>query len=188
MPEFTLTAEPPLAGYDHDFGTARLHAPAGLALVSFALPLGGEEAAMKAVKSAYGVAMPEVGQMATAKDGAILMRMSVEQGLILFAHDTPEAEPHVQARLKGKAYTTDQTDVWCALELTGAQAREALERICPLDLHDSGFAVGEVKRTMMEHLGTIIARKDADTWLLMSASSSAGSFLHAVEISIKNVS
>ncbi|MFK7940083.1 MAG: sarcosine oxidase subunit gamma [Roseovarius sp.] len=188
MPEFTLTAEPPLAGYDHNFGTAHLRAPAGLAFVSIALPLGGEDAALKAVKSAYGVAMPEVGQMATAKDGAILMRMSVDQGFVLFAHDTPDANVVVNAKLKGKAYTTDQTDVWCALELSGARARDALERICPLDLNDSGFSVGEVKRTMMEHLGTLIARKDADTWVLMSASSSAGSFLHAIETSIHNVS
>jgi sarcosine oxidase subunit gamma len=186
VPEFTLTAEPPLAGYNHDFGTAHLHAPEGLALVSIALPLGGEEAALKAVKSAYGVAMPDVGQMATAKDGTILMRMSMDQGFVLFAHDTPDANAVANAKLKAKAYTTDQTDVWCVLELSGAHARDALERICPLDLHDAGFAVGEVKRTVMEHLGTIIARKDADTWLLMSASSSAGSFLHAVEVSIKN--
>lgn len=188
MPEFTLTAEPPLAGYDQTFGDTRLHAPAGLAFVSIALPLGEEEAALKAVKSAYGVAMPDVGQMATAKDGAILMRMSMDQGFVLFTHDTPDANAVVNAKLKAKTYTTDQTDVWCALELSGAKARDALERICPLDLHDAGFAVGEVKRTMMEHLGTLIARRDADTWLLMSATSSAGSFLHAIELSIKNVS
>ena len=40
----------------------------------------------------------------------------------------------------------------------------------------------------MEHLGTIIIRTEQDTFLLLSASSSAGSFLHAVETSIRNVS
>ncbi len=188
MPEFTLTAEPPLMGLNETFGDMVLRAPADMAIVSIALPLGGEEAALKAIKAAYGVAMPEVGQMATSKGGETLMRMSMDQGFVVFTHPTPDANAIVNAKLKGKAYTTDQTDVWCALELSGATSRDALERICPLDLHDAGFAVGEAKRTMMEHLGTIIARTDTDTWLLMSGSSSAGSFLHAIETSIKNVS
>lgn len=188
MPEFTLTAEPPLAGVRHSFGDTVLQAPGGMALVSIALPLGAENAALKAVKSAYGVALPEVGTSVVTKSGARLMRMATDQALVWFAHATPDAEPHVQGQLKGKAYTTDQTDVWCALELSGPDARAALERICMLDLHDAGFAIDATKRSMMEHLGVIITRTGADSWLLMSGSSSAGSFLHAIETSLKNVS
>ena len=43
-------------------------------------------------------------------------------------------------------------------------------------------------RTSMEHLDTLIIRTAENSYHLMSASSSAGSFLHAVETSIKNVS
>ncbi|WP_246162237.1 sarcosine oxidase subunit gamma [Roseovarius faecimaris] len=188
MPEFRLTAEPPLAGVDHDYGDMRLSAPADVALVSIALPLGGEAAAGKAVKAAYGVALPEVGMSAKAKDGARLMRLSPDLAMVMFTHATPDAERVVAERLKGAAYTTDQTDVWCALELNGPGAVRALERICPLDLHDAAFAVDAAQRTVMEHLGVVIIRTGAEGWLLLSASSSAGTFLHAIETSIKNAS
>jgi sarcosine oxidase subunit gamma len=39
----------------------------------------------------------------------------------------------------------------------------------------------------MEHLGTIVLRDGTDSFLLLSAHSSAESFLHAVETSIRNV-
>jgi len=186
VPEFTLTSAPPLAGINKAYGDMELSAPDDVAIVSIALPLGGKDAAFSAVKSAYGVAMPAVGKTAASKNGETLMRLSTDLAFVVFTHATPDAEPVVAGKMKGKAYTTDQTDVWCALQLDGPGAMRALERICPLDL--KGFAIGDVARTAMEHLGTIIVRTDTNSWLLLSASSSAGSFLHAVETSIKNVS
>jgi len=189
VPEYTLTAAPPLAGYDKSFGDITLKAPADLALVSVALPLGAEDAAKKAIKAAYGSDLPEVGKCCvTAKGKTTLIRMATDQGFVLFAHATHDAEQVVAGKLKGKAYTTDQTDVWCALEISGADARRALARICPIDLHDNAFAVHDAARTVMEHLGVIIVRTEPERWLLLSASSSAGTFLHALETSIKNVS
>ena len=73
------------------------------------------------------------------------------------------------------------------LRLRGEKAREALERICLLDLDESAFQVGDAARTAMEHLGTVILREGSDCFLLMSAGSSAKSFLHAVETSVRNV-
>ncbi|WP_085891051.1 sarcosine oxidase subunit gamma [Roseovarius litorisediminis] len=187
MPDYTLTSAPPLAGTDITIGGARLTAPADLAVVSIALPLGGEAAAQKAIKTAFGTALPEVGKSAIGKNGARLVRLGRDQAFVLFIHATPDAEAVVAARLKGKAYTTDQTDVWCALEISGPDSRAALERICPLDLHPQAFAVDDAARTSMEHLGTLTIRTGENAYLLMSASSSAGSFLHAVETSIKNI-
>lgn len=186
MPEFSLISEPPLAGYDETVGGIRLAAPEGLAIVSVALPLGGEAAAEKAVKAAYGATLPEVGQSVVAGD-ARLVRLGVDQGLVIFTHTEPNAESLVAVKLKGKAYTTDQTDVWAGLEISGARCREALERICPLDLHPEAFAVDRAARTVMEHLGVLIIRTGAETYLLLSASSSAGSFQHALHLSMENV-
>jgi sarcosine oxidase subunit gamma len=39
----------------------------------------------------------------------------------------------------------------------------------------------------MEHLGVLILRSGDDEYLLLSASSSARSFLHAVETSLRNI-
>ena len=187
MPDFTLTSAPPLAGYDQSFDGVTLAAPADLAIVSIALPLGGEVAAEKAIKAAYGAALPAPGKSVLSKDGsARLIRLSSDAAFVIFTHATPDAEPHVAAKLKGTAYTTDQTDVWSALEISGANALTALERICPIDLHPDAFADGDAARTSMEHLGTLIIRTGSDTFLLMSGSSSAKSFLHAIETSIHN--
>ena len=187
MADFILTAEPPLQGHDETFGDTRLFAPANLAIVSIALPLGGEEAAVKAIKSGLGAALPEPGTSVLTKDDMRLVRLGPDQAFALFTHPTPDAEPHLQDRLKGKAYTTDQTDVWTGLIVAGPAARTALERICPVDLHPDAFSEGAAARTVMEHLGVLIIRTGPDEYLLLSASSSAGSFLHAVETSLKNV-
>ena len=185
MSDYTLTSAPPLEGYDREFNNVSLSAPADLALVSIALPLGGEDAAQKAVEAAYGVALPEPGKSILSKDGATrLVRLGPDQALAIFKHATPDAERVVAGKLNGAAYTTDQTDVWCGLEISGAGSRRALERICPLDLHPDSFVEGDAHRTVMEHMGVLIIRTGADEYLLLSASSSAGSFLHAVEISI----
>lgn len=188
MPEITLTAEPPLAGYDQDFGTVRLTAVADFALVSVALPLGDEDKAQKAIKTGFGAELPAPGRYATGKGGEHLIRTSADQGLIAFAHPTPDAERVVSGKIKGTAYTTDQSDVWVALEVSGPGATEALERICPLDLHEQAFTTDMAQRTVMEHMGVLILRTGPESFRLMSASSSAKTFLHAVEVSIRNIS
>jgi len=187
VPEYSLTPAAPLAGTDITIAQTHLAAPVDLAIVSVALPLGAEKAAQKAIKTAYGVALPEVGKSSLAKDGARIVRLGSDLAFVIFTHPTPDAEPAVAARLKGAAYTTDQTDVWTALDLSGPNARAALERICPIDLHPDAFALGDAARTVMEHLGTLIIRTGDDSYRLMSGSSSAGSFLHAIETSLSNI-
>lgn len=187
MAEFKLQAEPPLAGTDIRVGETRLTAPRDLAVVAIALPLGGEETALEAIKSAYGVELPGAGLCAeAAKGGTRLLRTAPDQALAIFTRAEPDAESVVAEALGDAAYLTDQTDALCALELSGPGARAALERICPIDLHPGAFAVGATARTVMEHLGVFITRTGEDSFLLLSASSSAGSFLHAVETSMKN--
>lgn len=189
MADYTLTAEPPLAGYDQSFGAMRLMAPKDLALVSIALPLGKEKAATKAIEVGYSCAFPDVGKAQLTKDKrTAVMRLATDQAFVLFTRSEPDAADYVTEKIMNKAYVTDQTDVWSGLEISGPNCRTALERICPIDLHPNSFAVNDVARTAMEHLGVIILRKDQETYLLLSASSSAGSFLHAVETSLNNVS
>lgn len=188
MSDCILTADRPLAGYERAIGNITLTAPADLAIVSVALPRGGEAAAEKAVAAAFAVAVPDIGTAALAPDhDTALLRLARDQLFVLFTHAAPDAERAVAARLNGAAYTTDQSDVWCALDVSGPGCRRALERICPLDLHPDAFATGDAARTVMEHLGVIILRTAEDGFRLLSASSSAGSFLHALETSAENV-
>jgi len=185
--DFVLTATSPLGGYDRDFGHVRLRQLTGLAIVSVALPLGGETAALAAIAQAFGTDLPAPGASALSADGRErLLRLGPDLAFVVFEHTAPDAGAGIAARLGSAVYTTDQTDVWVGLELSGRGARAALERICPIDLHPEAFAVGAVARTVMEHLGTIVLREGADSFVLLSAGSSAASFLHAVETSIHN--
>ena len=99
-------------------------------------------------------------------------------------HEGDDAVAVVIEKLGTAGYYTDQSDSWVMLQIAGPGSRAALERICMLDLHSDAFPVDTVARTTMEHLGVMVLRDGEDSFLLMSARSSARSFLHAVETSI----
>ena len=189
MADYSLTAEPFLGRLEQHYDNVKLREIYDLAVVSAAIPLRKLASANKALTAAFRVGLPEVGMSALSKKGNMrLLRLSSDQAFVFFprAQQNTGAEPHVANLLGGAFYTTDQSDVWVTLELSGGGTRRALERICPLDLTPKAFGIGAVARTSMEHLGTIIIRNGEDSFLLMSASSSAHSFLHALETSIKN--
>jgi len=181
--DLTLTAAPVLGGYEKSFGDTVLTERTGLALVSLAIPLDGAEAAGAAIAAAFGLDLPEPGRF-TRSDSHILVFLGPDQAMLAFDHPTPDAEPVVRGALAGAVYTTDQTDSWVALSLRGPQARAALERFCPIDVDPVAFPVGNAARTAMEHMGAVLLRESEDGFLLLSASSSAGSFLEAVETSL----
>jgi sarcosine oxidase subunit gamma len=186
--DLTLTAAPALGGYHADFGAVTLEERPATAIVSIACPLGGAAALEEALRAGFGAAVPAPGASARSADGGTrFLWMAPDLVLAVFEHDTPDATRQVAARLGGTAYLTDQTDAWVALRIAGPAVRAALERICPLDLHPGAFPEGRVARTVMEHLPVIILREGPDAFLLLSARSSADSFLHAVETSIRNV-
>jgi len=115
------------------------------------------------------------------------VRLAPDQAFILFTWAGPDAERYLAERLGDAVYLTDQTDTWCSLEVEGIDSRAALERICPVDLHPLAFAEGDAARTVMEHMGVLVLRTGPDRFLLLSAGSSAGSFLHAVRRSAENI-
>ena len=189
MADFTLTAEPFLGRFEQHYDDVKLREIYDVAVVSAAIPLRKLTAAKKAVRVAFGVDLPEVGLSALSQDSAMrILRLGTDQAFVVFprAQQDTGAEPHIADLLGDVFYTTDQSDVWVTLEMSGAGARRALERICPLNIAPDTFKVGAVARTSMEHLGTIIIRTGEDNFLLLSASSSAQSFLHALETSIIN--
>jgi sarcosine oxidase subunit gamma len=177
--EFTLAPAPPLGGYAASFDGAALPEVSDLALVSIAVPLDGRDA----LAAALGAPLPEAGGTA-AFGGGRLLGLAADQAFALLPLDGAGG---LAERVGGAGYCTDQTGGWVMLRLTGPDALAALERICPLDLHPDRFPEGRVARTVMEHLGAVLLREGPDAFLLMSASSSARSFLHAVETSIRNV-
>ena len=185
-----LTARAPLGGYARSFGAIALAEETGLALVSAAVPQGGDAAFATALADGFAASRPATGDSAVGERyGARVLGMQPDQMFILFEPPDPDRPAEtVAAALGAAACVTDQSDSWAMLRIAGAGVRSALERICPLDLDDAAFPEGKVARTAMEHLSVIILRDGADSFLLMSPRSSARSFLHAVELSAEYVS
>jgi len=173
--EIRLQAKPVL-GVKTEIGGVRVRERADLALVSVA---GASSL------GAYGLDMPSP-TVSTESGSVRAISTGVEQLLLAFSHQAPDAERVVRERLSD-GYTSDQTDAWVILEVEGVHVRDGLERICPLDLHPEAFSIGSAARTVMEHMGAMIVRTGTDRFLLLSARSSARSFLHAVETSFNNV-
>ncbi|MCY3670220.1 MAG: sarcosine oxidase subunit gamma [Alphaproteobacteria bacterium] len=191
MAEPALTARTPLDGYARAFGGVALAEAAGLSLVSAAVPNGGDDAFAAALVEGFGASRPSTGESVSGDrfGGARILGMQLDQVFILFeAPDPDRAAETASAALGPAAYVTDQSDSWAMLRIEGVGVRAALERICMLDLDDAAFPEGSVARTVMEHLAVIVLRDGADSFLLMTPRSSARSFLHAVELSVANVS
>jgi len=186
--DWTLTASPPLAGFDRQDDGVSLSEVTDHVLVSIAVPLGGATALHNIMLSKFGAGLPECGCSTVATDGEFrFLGMQQDQAFALLQFRDGHAAREISEKLAETAYCTDQSDSWAMLQISGPRARMALERICPLDLHQDVFALGAVARTTMEHLAVIILRTQQDGFLLMSPRSSAKSFLHALETSMQYV-
>ena len=99
--------------------------------------------------------------------------------MFLLSQHSDDEHALLAANLAQKCIVTDQSDSWVTLEVKGAHTLDVLERICPINMNKETFTVGFVARTSMEHLGVIIFRLEG-SYLLLSARSSAESFLHSL--------
>jgi len=180
----SLEATPVLGGTDLTLGENRVRQRDDLALVSVATPLDGEDALASALDSGWGLSMPGP-TVSSIRGETRAIRTGPDQILLVFPHGTHGAEALVKSKLDGAGYTTDQSDALVALEISGPETLPALERLCPLDT--ASMPENAAARTVMEHMGAMILRLGPDRFLLLSASSSARSFLDAVETSYRYV-
>ncbi len=170
-----------------------LHELAGIELVHVSVPRGQLPRLNEHLEETTGLSWPEPGRFSaseTASTGPggtplLLMWLAPDQCMLLALQRDSRIARFIGS-LDGIGYATDQTDNWVALRLSGDLAVPGLERICPLDLHEAAMPIGAAARTVMEHLAVIILRESADGFLLLSPSSSARSFHHAVTTSLTN--
>ena len=130
--------------------------------------------------------VPNVGQSSMNKKSTTrLIRNSLDQFFILF--EKPSEVGAVIKSLEQSFYITEQSDAWVGITVSGESSYSCLERICPLDLSAESFPINTAVRTLMEHLNVLIIKTSEVSFLLLSASSSARSFLDSIETSAKNV-
>ncbi len=188
MPEFKPEPETFLDNCRMRFQNTLLEEVADLQIASVSCPLGQRARLEDSVRTSWFTELPEPGRSTASADGRVKIFSMAPDQFFVFPAAAPQAAGAFVAETLGSAgYVTDQSDNWVGLRISGELALPALERICPIDLDPAVFPTGAVARTLMEHLGAIIHREGPEQFLLLSASSSACSFLHAVATSLRNV-
>lgn len=183
-----LKAQSPLSGFELTYDEVAISEVTGRDIISIATPLGGGKGLSEAVITAYQTKLPTVGQWTRSNiDDAHFLGMGPEQYFVIFDSSESQALDRIKSKLGETGYFTDQSDSWVITRIGGPKSRTALERICLIDLHPTLFPEGTVTRTLMEHLGTIVLSEGNDHFLLLSARSSAWSFIQAIQRSAENV-
>lgn len=122
---------------------AAWQAPAMTSISPFAGQTGAVSAALA---SAFGVGLGGAGQCAVS-DGVEMLWMGRRLWFAL-----GPATTQVASAVAGLAATTDQSDGWAGLTLTGSDAAAVLARLCPLDTDPGVFAAGATARTEVAHM------------------------------------
>ncbi len=182
MTDHTLTARSAFAKQPNQHAGLTLDAIEPPAIVSIAIPNGGEAALVAALQGAYNIDLPAVGQTVISDD-ATFLRLARDQMFVLFPQPANGRPTDAVADVLGEtAYLTDQSDSWATLRIAGGNCRAALERICPLDLDAAIFPPGTVARTAMEHLGVIVLCEAAEHFCI-----SLGNWLSMLWFRCRNV-
>ncbi len=188
MANMTLQKQALLGGYSQRFDNTMMSERTNLSILSLAVPLGAKNTVDTTLNQQHGVSWPDIGKVHRSNtDQSIWLGLQQDQCFALFSDLTDEGFAQVSAQLQAAAYITDQSDSWVCINIDGPLARTALERICPIDLHPTVLGESCVTRTTMEHLAVIIHCTGSNSFELLSPSSSAKSFLHALETSFHNI-
>lgn len=112
--------------------------------------------------------------------GAVPMgRVTVEQDHTVFS--TSPGELTVISDRDMPEAAVDLTHVRASIRVSGDNARELLMRLTPLDVTSDMFPVGSAARTLVAGITTEIVHDAAETYLLITSRSFAGSLWHAIE-------
>lgn len=146
--------------------TTLAEAPAR-AMTSIA-PFPGQSAKVDAALKPLGLTFPAPNRQSTGASARLLWTGRDQAFLIGVA--APD--------LSGLAATTDQTDGWAGLVLSGPLATDTLSRLIALDLRDAAFPVGQTARTGLNHMSAILTRTGPVAWEIMVFRSMARTAWH----------
>ncbi len=182
-------------GFGEDALPPGRHGPAGpagvrlwetaLDAVDVSARRGGGDAIHDTFHSALGIALPVTGAAVEAQ-GLTAIGLAPQTWRILAAAGEPGAlfariRPAIARPEGAPASLVDVGDGLATLALEGPAAREALVRLCRLDLHPSRFMPGQAAQTVMAQIPALIWQIDATPrYALAVPLTLAQSFAHAL--------
>ena len=188
MPKYQLKANTALEKHRTEINGVKISEIGNIEIYSLAVKLNEEGKAAATIKKIFSCKMPAPGNAFISESQKTrILRLSIDQlFLFLNSREFEKVNDHFQEFSKF-FYITEQTDAWSGVKVSGSRVFECLERICPINLSTKTFPVNSFARTSMEHLNALIVKTKSNEFELYSASSSAKSFLHAIETSAKNI-
>ncbi|MCW1931802.1 sarcosine oxidase subunit gamma [Pararhodobacter zhoushanensis] len=138
------------------------------------ITLRGDPAVLgAAVQAVLGLAMPEVRRV-VAGEGAQVLWMSPDELLVVTGYDAAPGLAAGLAAALGDAFATVAvvSDARAVITLSGAQARDVLAKLCPVDFAD--FPVGCLRRTRAAQVAAAVWRTSDSDWSLICFRSVAG--------------
>ena len=187
MANSTLASVAPLHHFSHRFGDTELREVTDLDIVSLAVSVNAKASLDTLLQQKIGLSFPIAGTVQRNGDDIALLGLQIDQCFMVTPSQQLSPLAAVASITESAAYLSDQSDSWAISELQGPSAVRALERICPIDLSSTVFGEHSVARTVMEHISVIIERPTEQSYRLYSPRSSSNSFLHAVTVSLENV-
>jgi sarcosine oxidase subunit gamma len=159
-------------------GTVTLTERPGIALASVAARLGHEQACRAHLADVIG-AVPAPGQC-QLHDPEAGFWMGPDLWMVGAPFETHEdLADQLKARFGQTASITEQTDAWVIFDLRGSGMEDVMERLCAIDIR--AMKTGEGTRTIIDHLGCFVLRRDPSDWVrILGPRSSAASLHHAI--------
>lgn len=102
-----------------------------------------------------GYAVPEINEIAND-----VLRLGSEEIVVLNAAD--DLYTRWEAASAPKGYYSWREETWAMMHLTGPYLIDLMSKICPIDLSDSAFTVGQIAQTRVGYVEAIIWRNDRD--------------------------
>lgn len=139
---------------------------------------GKRSAVSAALRSAFGVSLPEKPECITAASGETLVWAGPDQWLIVAERTGGrDLESELAPLVAGLAAVTDQSDARVIVKVRGAHARSLLAKGIPIDLHPIAFPARGAVVTHASHIGVILWQLDDEpTYELAVFRSFADSF------------
>nr|WP_282563230.1 sarcosine oxidase subunit gamma [Gymnodinialimonas phycosphaerae] len=166
-------------------GTTTLTERPDIALASVAARMGQEEACRAHLAEVIG-AVPAPGKV-QLHDPEAGFWMSPDSWMIGAPFATHEdLADQLKQRFGDTASVTEQTDAWVVFDLRGAGMEDVMERLCAIDIRT--MQTGDGTRTVIDHLGCFLLRRDPSDWVrILGPRSAAGSLHHALVTAMHSV-
>lgn len=143
-----------------------------LTMVTLRLALGSGPA--ERVAAQLGARLPRTCGSVSSSPTSSVLWLSPDEFLAVSARDGAELAAALVTALHGEPGSAVEVSAnRTTLELSGASARDVLEKGCPLDLHPRSFTVGAAYATTLASVPVLVWRTEEQTYRVLVRSSFA---------------